>query len=123
MPRPKTGNPVGRPPGARNRASPAQHMTMQLAARQYSADAIRLLAMVMYNPNAELSQRIRAANSLLDRAHGKPQQSVEPLDQRQTETEFRTIEEIEAEIKRRGIDKVLNLTAEYVGDDQDSNRP
>jgi hypothetical protein len=98
-------------------------MTMQLAARQYSADAIRLLAMVMYNPNAELSQRIRAANSLLDRAHGKPQQSVEPLDQRQTETEFRTIEEIEAEIKRRGIDKVLNLTAEYVGDDQDSDRP
>jgi hypothetical protein len=116
MPGPQTGNPVGRPPEARNRAAAG-------AARQYSIDAIRILAMVMYDPNAPLSQRIHAANSLLDRAHGKPQQSVELLDQRQSETELRTVEEIRAEIKRRGYDRVLDLTLEYVGDDQDSKRP
>jgi hypothetical protein len=110
MPRPKTGNPVGRPPGARNRGSPAQRMGAALAARQYSADAIRFLAKVMYDPKADWPQRIRAANRLLDLAHGKPKASVETPDPQEVDKECRTIEEIIAEIKRRGYDKVLDLT-------------
>jgi hypothetical protein len=119
----RTGNPKGRPPGSRDRRGALPRMTMALAARQYTVDVIHFFAMVLYDEKAPLHDRLMAGNHLLDRAHGKPQQSVEVLDQRQTETEFRTVGEIEAEIRRRGYDKVLNLTAEYVGDDQGSNRP
>jgi hypothetical protein len=47
----------------------------RLAAR-YTEPAIRTLAEVMTDPFAMARDRLRAAETLLDRGHGKPQQAV-----------------------------------------------
>ena len=58
MPRPKTGNPVGRPPGALNRVGAVQRVTVSLAARSYSLDCIHYLASVVYNDTEKTTDRI-----------------------------------------------------------------
>ena len=45
-------------------------------ARTYSEDAIAALVSIVNDPKANPSARISAANSLLDRGHGKPPQAV-----------------------------------------------
>jgi len=54
-------------------------------AREHTEQAIDVLAEVMADPFAENRERITAANSLLDRGHGKPNQAViaVPMDKRQ----------------------------------------
>jgi hypothetical protein len=45
-------------------------------AREHTEQAIDVLAEVMADPFAENRERITAANSLLDRGHGKPNQAI-----------------------------------------------
>ena len=45
-------------------------------ARAHTEDAIAVLASIAENPKANYNARISAANSLLDRGHGKPPQAV-----------------------------------------------
>jgi cellobiose-specific phosphotransferase system component IIA len=45
-------------------------------AREHTEQAIDVLAEVMADPFAENRERINAANSLLDRGHGKPNQAI-----------------------------------------------
>jgi hypothetical protein len=45
-------------------------------ARQHTEKAVDTLAEVMADPFAENRERIAAANSLLDRGHGKPNQAI-----------------------------------------------
>lgn len=61
----------GRPKGARNKPKPARERVAAAAARKCAA-AVRTLAEVMQDPDASPADRIRAANSILDRGIGKP---------------------------------------------------
>jgi hypothetical protein len=45
-------------------------------ARGHTEDAISTLAEVMNDPFAENKDRVKAADSLLDRGHGKPSQAI-----------------------------------------------
>lgn len=61
----------GRPLGATNKVVPE----VRLLARAYTEQAVRTLAEIMEHGESE-PVRISAANSLLDRAFGKPAQAV-----------------------------------------------
>jgi HEAT repeat protein len=50
--------------------------TADSLARQHTERAIDTLVEVMDDPFAENRERITAANSLLDRGHGKPNQAI-----------------------------------------------
>ena len=50
--------------------------TADALARQHTEQAIETLAQVMADPFAENRERLTAANSLLDRGHGKPNQAI-----------------------------------------------
>jgi Family of unknown function (DUF5681) len=63
----QSGNPSGRPKRDEDIAA---------LARAHTADAIAALVSIAENPKANDSARISAANSLLDRGHGKPPQAV-----------------------------------------------
>ena len=45
-------------------------------ARQYTEHAIQTLAQIMLDDSAKGSERVAAANALLDRGYGKPAQVV-----------------------------------------------
>lgn len=51
-----------------------------IAQRRYTLDAAQFLAWVMYNDNCAIHDRITAAKELMDRGHGKLQQSIEILE-------------------------------------------
>ncbi len=65
----KTG---GRRPGSPNKAT----ADVKAAAAKYTTAALETLAQIMKAGESE-GARVAAANSLLDRAHGKPKQSVD----------------------------------------------
>ena len=50
--------------------------TADSLAREHTEQAINTLAEVMVDPFAENRERLTAANSLLDRGHGKPNQAI-----------------------------------------------
>lgn len=62
---------AGRKPGVPNKVT----AEVREIAQQYTADAINALAQIMMAGESEAA-RVSAANSILDRAHGKPTQSV-----------------------------------------------
>ena len=62
----QSGNPSGRPKRDENLAA---------LARMHTEDAIAALVSIANDPNANPSARISAANSLLDRGHGKQSKS------------------------------------------------
>lgn len=66
----KTG---GRRVGSLNKSN----VELKQLAQQYTAQAIETLAEIMQDAEAPYSARITAANSLLDRGHGKPTQALE----------------------------------------------
>jgi len=81
---------AGRPKGAVNKAT----ADIREAAQQYSDEALAVLAEVMKTGDSAAS-RVAAANSILDRAHGKPRQSVEveaDVTTRITEIEWRVVD-------------------------------
>jgi hypothetical protein len=67
---PKTG---GRQPGSPNK----QTLDVKELAKDYTEDAVRTLASIMTNREEAAPARVAAARELLDRAHGKPKQSVD----------------------------------------------
>jgi hypothetical protein len=52
-------------------------VSIESIARGYSSLAIKTLAGIMQSPKMPPSARVAAANSILDRAWGKPKQAVE----------------------------------------------
>ncbi len=63
---------AGRPKGAVNKVT----ADIRQAAQEYSARALEVLVSVATTGESEAA-RVAAANAILDRAHGKPTQSVE----------------------------------------------
>lgn len=81
---------AGRPKGAVNKAT----ADIREAAQQYSDEALAVLAEVM-KAGDSAAARVAAANSILDRAHGKPRQSLEveaDVTTRITEIEWRVVD-------------------------------
>lgn len=64
---------AGRPSGAVNKAT----ASIRDAAQEYSEEALAVLVSVMNTTTESAAARVAAANSVLDRAHGKPTQSVD----------------------------------------------
>jgi hypothetical protein len=60
-------------PGGRVKADPE----LKTIAREYTSDAIETAVAIMRNPEARDSDRLKAAEILLDRGHGKPRQELE----------------------------------------------
>ncbi|AEG02703.1 hypothetical protein [Methylomonas methanica] len=63
----------GRKPGTPNKATAG----LKQLASEYTEEAVQVLVKVMRDNEAPAPSRIAAANSLLDRSHGKPRQEVE----------------------------------------------
>jgi hypothetical protein len=64
----QSGNPGGMPKG---------YMDVKQAAREHTADAIKVLVNIMHDSGAQPSARVAAAIHLLDRGFGKPKQEIE----------------------------------------------
>jgi cell division protein ZapA (FtsZ GTPase activity inhibitor) len=64
---------AGRRKGSLNKATAC----VKEAALVYSEDAVATLASIMTSDEQPAAARVAAANAILDRAHGKPKQSVE----------------------------------------------
>lgn len=63
---------AGRPKGSLNKAT----ADVKQAAQAFTTDAISTLAEIMRSPEHPAAARVSAANSLLDRGHGKPKQPL-----------------------------------------------
>ncbi|MGZ8096730.1 MAG: hypothetical protein ACXWUD_10885 [Methylosarcina sp.] len=63
----------GRKPGSINKAT----ADLKGMARQYSAQALTILAELMQDPEVPPAARIQAAREVLDRGYGKPTQSLD----------------------------------------------
>lgn len=63
---------AGRPKGALNKAT----ADVKLAAQAYTEEALKTLAKIMKTGASEAA-RVAAANSILDRGHGKPKQTID----------------------------------------------
>jgi endonuclease III len=68
---------AGRKPGQKNKLTYDRRKTLQELAQEYTADALNVLAEIMLSKDCSDTARANAANSLLDRGHGKPKQPVE----------------------------------------------
>lgn len=73
----QSGNPGGRPKALRDVIE---------AARAHTQDAIATLASITTNPEAPEAARISAATALLDRGWGRPKQTIESGEARQSVT-------------------------------------
>ncbi len=62
----------GRPKGALNKVT----ADVKQAAQQFTDDALNTLAKIMREGESEAA-RVAAANSILDRGHGKPRQAID----------------------------------------------
>lgn len=62
----------GRPKGALNKVT----RDVKEAAQAFTNDALNVLASIMREGESEAA-RVAAANSILDRAHGRPRQAVD----------------------------------------------
>lgn len=89
--------------------SAKQRMSIALACRLYTHDAVRFMAWVLYNEKCTIPDRMRAAEWLVDRGHGKAQQRIEILEPQVVEGDGETLEDLQAEIERRGLKNVIDL--------------
>lgn len=64
---------AGRKTGSQNKTT----AEIRDYAREYSEAAIKALVAVMESEGTPAAAKVSAANSLLDRAHGKPSQSLD----------------------------------------------
>ena len=64
-------------PGGRRKGDPRQREGYQRLAKRYSVIALRRLAKMMEDPNVENEVRRKCAVNLIDRAWGKPTESVD----------------------------------------------
>ncbi len=80
-----------------------------ILAREHTEAAISVLAEVMYDGDAKPADRIKAADSILDRGHGKATQAIIaiPGDKQSRDALYDlTDEELMAEAKRRMAQRV-----------------
>ena len=63
-----SGNPGGRPRVLGD---------LQAVAREHTEEALQTLLEVMRDPHAPAAARVQAANSMLDRAYGRPPQAIQ----------------------------------------------
>lgn len=73
----QSGNPGGRPKRPETIAKRELTKDVKELAKAHSSDAVRTLIDVMNDKKAPPGARLMAANSLLDRGWGKPQQTIE----------------------------------------------
>jgi len=92
-------NPIGKPgytgnPGGR----PKMPQALKEALQAHSATAVEVLAGILADPKARASDRIRAAEVVLDRAWGKPTMAVEDVTpaRRPTVFEGMDVDEVKA---------------------------
>lgn len=76
MPRGGKREGAGRPSGHRNAATAGQIASLSELAREHTETALSVLVQVATSGQSE-GARVTAANSILDRAYGKPQQAVD----------------------------------------------
>jgi hypothetical protein len=105
----KSREPASRSPRSRGRKGAAQPRTAAAVARKFGNDPAMVLAWIMYNENAPVPQRMRAAKKLVDLGHGKARRSTEMLRPPTPQEHNFTLEDFQAEIKRRGFDHIINL--------------
>jgi len=79
---------AGRPKGARNKLTKARKKTLTEMAGQYTETALATLAEIMRDDGAPAAARVTAANSILDRAHGKPLQATTEIPPDQVQEPF-----------------------------------
>ena len=80
---------AGRPNGARNKATLAREAgakSLTELAREKTENALEVLESIMNDETAPALVRVRAANSLLDRAYGRPAQRTSVEDEPDPET-------------------------------------
>lgn len=70
---------AGRKKGSKTRLTKDLKRTLSEIASEYTSEALEALADVMRNGQSDAA-RVSAANSLLDRAHGKPIQATVEVD-------------------------------------------
>ena len=79
---------AGRPKGARNKATLARGSgakSLTELAQEKTENALNVLESIMNDEKAPASVRVSAANSLLDRAHGRPVPGVRVEDEPEPE--------------------------------------
>jgi len=76
MPRGGKREGAGRPKGSRSAATSEQIATISELARMHADMAVTALAQIAQSGESEAA-RVSAANALLDRAFGKPQQAMD----------------------------------------------
>jgi hypothetical protein len=82
-------------------------------ARKHAEAAIATLALIMKDKGEPGAVRARAANDLLDRGYGRPPHAPIEVPTPPSEVpEFPTVEEIDAELRRRGLLTVRELVAQ-----------
>ena len=82
-------------------------------ARKHAEAAIATLAMIMQDKGEAGAVRVRAANDLLDRGYGRPPHAPIEVPTPPSEVpEFPTVEEIDAQLRRRGLLTVRELVAQ-----------
>jgi hypothetical protein len=82
-------------------------------ARKHTEAAIATLAMIMKDKGAPAAVRVHAANDLLDRGYGRPPHELIEVPTPPSEIpELPTREEIDAELRRRGLLTVRELVAQ-----------
>lgn len=67
-----SGNPTGRPKKKRDK-------TLQELCKTHSVEAINTLVTIMKSDEVKEADRIKAAKEVLDRAYGRPRQTVEQV--------------------------------------------
>lgn len=103
-----SGTPVvqrkaGRPKGTPNKANRG----LRAAAREFSLEALETLVDIMRYGESE-DARIRAANAVLDRAHGRPAQAVKIMaDEGENENPFSDVLEVKF---RKPSGEVIDVT-------------
>jgi len=79
---------AGRKPGSKNKTTTETGKTLAEMAAEYTPEALLTLAEIMQDETATATARVAAANSLLDRAHGKPLQMVADIPKDQVPEAF-----------------------------------
>ena len=101
---------AGRPRGSSDHRSQPFGTLRASLARKYAEEALNTLVTIMKDKRAPTTTRLDAAVEILDRGHGRPTPSKEPVEEQAPPSASpESPEEIVAELKRRGLFPVLEL--------------
>ena len=104
---------AGRPRGAVGRQDRVLRTASASIARKHAEAAIATLAMILKDKGEPAAVRVHAANDLLHRGYGPPPRELIEVPTPPSEIpELPTREEIDAELRRRGLLTVRELVAQ-----------